>query len=812
MTIASQLTTLNTTKTNIKAAIEAKGVTVGAVPFADYPSKIAEISGGGTPIPSIDPWTQTYYDSVYSDALAKVAAKAWVRPTDWLAMPTVLATDEKFVGLLPVYNFDSNKIALVALGNYTVDWGDGVIENFNSNTTAEHTYTYSSISESTLSTKGYKQVLITVTPQSGQTLSEIRLNVIPAGLNSNYKPRWLDVVMAFNGGGNIVLGSALKSLERFRWIGTNTKASFSSFFSNCTNLQSVEVYTGDATNLDSMFSGCCSLVTIPQLNTSNVTNMNSFLYLCQSLITIPELDTSKVTDMSNMFGFCYNLITIPLLSMNQVTTNSSMFRDCTSLRTVPLFNTSSWTSFSYFFTGCFNLERVPLFNTSNVNNMGGMFSNCRSLKTIPQFDTSKVNNMGSMFNGCHSLITIPELNTPLLNNINAMFQDCYSLLEIPLFSTTLVSNISTTFNGCRNLTNFPLFDFQNVTTADSAFRNCFALQSVPNFNFIKATSMSFTFASCSSLKSVSLTNTNVCTSMSYMFDNCSSLETVTFSNTSALTNMTSMFSNCRALNSVSIASTAAVTNMNSLFSNCISLTEITFTNTSNVTDMASMFNGCTSLVSVSIPDTGKVTTMSSMFSNCKALSTVPSVLGSPTCNSLSYMFNECNSFTGNIRLITNATGMGQTFYNCFNINYVEFDLYHTTTMSFSQTFYQCYNIKKIKFNRINNGVMAPAATQAFFVCTSLNEIEGLQFSANDTTNTNNTFVSCFNLSKCPINQMRGSVSFSGCALGPTELVEIFNSLGTGTGKTITITGNWGAALLTTEQRAIATNKGWTITG
>lgn len=37
------------TKASIKAAIEAKGVTVGNVKFADYPSKISAISGGGTP-------------------------------------------------------------------------------------------------------------------------------------------------------------------------------------------------------------------------------------------------------------------------------------------------------------------------------------------------------------------------------------------------------------------------------------------------------------------------------------------------------------------------------------------------------------------------------------------------------------------------------------------------------------------------------------------------------------------------------------------------------------------------------------------
>lgn len=46
-TTAEKLTKLSQTKSAIKSAIEAKGVTVGDVKFADYPEKIGEIQGGG---------------------------------------------------------------------------------------------------------------------------------------------------------------------------------------------------------------------------------------------------------------------------------------------------------------------------------------------------------------------------------------------------------------------------------------------------------------------------------------------------------------------------------------------------------------------------------------------------------------------------------------------------------------------------------------------------------------------------------------------------------------------------------------------
>lgn len=49
MSISSELLTLNTTKQNIKTAINLKGVTVNDEPFADYPDKVRLIpSGGGT--------------------------------------------------------------------------------------------------------------------------------------------------------------------------------------------------------------------------------------------------------------------------------------------------------------------------------------------------------------------------------------------------------------------------------------------------------------------------------------------------------------------------------------------------------------------------------------------------------------------------------------------------------------------------------------------------------------------------------------------------------------------------------------------
>ena len=56
------------------------------------------------------------------------------------------------------------------------------------------------------------------------------------------------------------------------------------------------------------------------------------------------------------------------------------------------------------------------------------------------------------------------------------------------------------------------------------------------------------------------------------------------------------------------------------------------------------------------------------------------------------------------------------------------------------------------------------------------------------------------------------INISYTSLGQAALVQVFNDLPTVTSKTINITGASGAAALTAPERAIATGKGWTITG
>ena len=560
MTIADSLTLLASTKTAIAAAIENKGVTVGAIPFSQYPSKIAEISGGGgPPTPQPDPW---------------------VRPADWLPLPEITENDNMFVGLLAITNDEANYIALSAAGNYTVDWGDGTIENYNSNVTAQHYYDYNNTAlVGTECSRGYRQAVVKVTPQSGATFTGINLQLRHSAMPALiYNVQWLDLAMGGATLSDIRFAQSAASpssaiLIRIHWceqvkIVRMSRTTMSNMFFNCYGLQSVLLFdTAKVTSMSSMFYDCSSLQTVPLFNTANVTIMSSMFYGCSRLQTVPLFNTANVTSMSSMFFNCSSLQTVPLFNTAKVTTMSNMFFNCYSLQTVPLFDTANVTSMSSMFYDCSSLQTVPLFNTANVTNMSSMFYGCSRLQTVPLFNTANVTSMSSMFSGCYGLQSVPLFNTAKVTNMSNMFFNCYGLQSVPLFNTANVTNMSSMFYGCYGLQSVPLFDTAKVTSMSSMFYQCYGLQSVPLFNTANVTNMSYMFQNCYSLQSVPLFNTAKVTNMSYTFFNCYSLQSVSGLNTAGATTTSMydfMFTGCFSLASAPLVGTK----FNISYTNC----------------------------------------------------------------------------------------------------------------------------------------------------------------------------------------------------------------------------------------------------
>ena len=423
----------------------------------------------------------------------------WIRPANWLPLPSMTAGDQMFAGLLAVYPGDPALTGPTASGNfvafsvtgctYTVDWGNGTTQSYSAGATAQYNFDFGSISAATTITgveglSGYRQTVITAYPTvAGTTFSGINLSAkyFESGvffdnyLGTNWAPTWLDMRIAGSDISSFKFNTPFNNrIKQFEWVGNSGITNGVGLFSSAKKIKSFigTSWTSNIIDFANMFSSCTSLETIPLLNTANGTNF------------------------TNMFLSCSNLYTIPLLNTASGTYFSTMFRLCTSLEMIPLLNTSSGTSFNAMFSSCPNLQTIPLLDTSSGTNFAGMFTLCPNIQTIPLLDTSSGTDFSSMFNTCSSLETIPLLNTANGLTFHSMFANCSSLETIPLLDTSKGKNIQSMFQSCSSLQTIPLLDFRAVTTAGtSIFPNCSNLKQAAT-QWAAAPSVPLSFDGC----------------------------------------------------------------------------------------------------------------------------------------------------------------------------------------------------------------------------------------------------------------------------------------------------------------------------
>ena len=204
--------------------------------------------------------------------------------------------------------------------------------------------------------------------------------------------------------------------------------------------------------------------------------------------------------------------------------------------------------------------------------------------------------------------------------------------------------------------------------------------------------------------------------------------------------------------------TANVTDMSYMFYNCSRLTTIPQFDTSKVTSMNSMFYFCSRLTTVPQFDTSNVTSMASMFYNCSRLTTIPQ-FDTSNVTSMQEMFSNCSNLTIVPQLDTSkVTSMYSMFSSCSSLTTVpQFDTSKVTSMN-----------------------------SMFSYCSSLEQIHMININAN--------------------LDIHSSTKFTREAL-----LEIIGNLKAQTSGTKTLTmGATNLAKLTDEDKAIATNKGWTL--
>jgi len=383
---------------------------------------------------------------------AGTTSTAWTRPTDWLTMPTPGA--QEVIGLMAVYNDDSNYVAIQCTGAYTVDWGDGTTTNYASNAIASYQHTFASLSAGTTTSKGFRQALVRITPQSGQNLTLVSFGVQNATLAKNgFGVGWLEFdirtpncLPSFGGSGAIVRYARLEKIT----IRQMSTASLANLFNNLYSLKTVYIEpteTNGSTAANNMFLNCYSLEEVNLFDTSTITNISTMFQNCYNLQSVPNFVFSASTNVANIFNNCYSLTTVPAFTMG--TDCTQMFVGCNSLVTVGLMTTTNVTSFSNMFQNCLSLETIPLINTAAGTNFTSMFAGCNSLLEIPLLNTISATNMTGMFNGAQSLMYVPALNTANVTTLSSTFNNCLNLRELPALSLP-VCTVFTSWLGANS--------------------------------------------------------------------------------------------------------------------------------------------------------------------------------------------------------------------------------------------------------------------------------------------------------------------------------------------------------------------------
>jgi surface protein len=242
-------------------------------------------------------------------------------------------------------------------GNFSVDWGDGVIEH---NQTKDLTHTYSS--------GGVYTVKIT------------------GDFSRIY----------FQGDENKDKIIAVENWGDIKWTTMNHA------FYECTNLNITATdkpNLSNVTNMSGMFFKNISLnQDIGGWDTSNVTDMSGMFQDAESFNQdIGKWDTSNVTDMSNMFSGAANFDqNIGGWDTRKVTHMDGMFYDAVSFnQDIGGWDTSNVLYMKFMFTNAISFNQdISRWKTGKVTTMYSMLNNARAFTNhdLSKWDVSKVEN------------------------------------------------------------------------------------------------------------------------------------------------------------------------------------------------------------------------------------------------------------------------------------------------------------------------------------------------------------------------------------------------------------------------------------
>ena len=543
------------------------------------------------------------YDIDGVDIMSRHVVPPYVRPSDWISIPSINVGGGEEVSycLMQVFDTAHNYIAVTCEGDFTVDWGDGSTPvNYASGTQAENDIAYSGVSN--LSTRGYRQALVKITPQAGQNLTLVNYGVRHSSWGTNLiSSQILEIDQHLPNATTFKVyhtNQVHYYLEQFNWRGNHNVTSYSSLFRNGYRLQSVVAlpFTNSSLNCYRVFYNARLLRIFPTINITSCTNAAEMFYGTGIEWVGDVTITGTVTSYTSLFRACSKLLGVESLTINTSTSAviNLLYHTCSTLRYVPLFvyngtNVSSMhesnnllqyippydfpniTTLSSFAKSCFQLRKPCKFassgTTANVTSLYRAYQSCESMLTAMrsgEHDFSLVTTARECYSGCISMKFSHNIDLPICTNFTS-FQASARFEEIDVFDTSSGQDFNYFVSGSV-LKTFPLFDtssatsffafFQsnyflesvadldtsNVTTFQQTFYQCYALCQLPNWDFSSATNF-YRFGYSSRISRFNITPTTAPTNLKEVFRSAFFLQQIDNFDWSAVTDTTNGFVN-----------------------------------------------------------------------------------------------------------------------------------------------------------------------------------------------------------------------------------------------------------------------------
>ena len=432
----------------------------------------------------------------------------------------------------------NESITIPARGTYTIDWGDGTVEE---NVRGSQSHTYDSAGRHTVRiSDGITGFRLDTSHDAHKLVS----------INQWGTAQWASMRAAFQGASSMGYNAA-----------------------DAPDLSRV-------TDASSMFRGASSFNgDLSSWNVSSVTNMADMFRDAASFNKpLSSWDVSSVTDMSRMFlgASSFNK---PLSSWNvsSVTSMPRMFNDASSFNG----DISGW-------------------DVSSVAKMNGMFSGASSFnQPLDSWDTSSVTNIRAMFWGAHSFNQpLDSWNTSSVTDMRSVFTDARSFNQpLDSWDVSSVTSLEEVFLHAHSF-NQPLnsWDVSSVTSLSSTFLNAHSFnQPLDSWDVSSVTNMLKTFRDAHSFnQNISSWDVSSVTSLfSTFYDARSFNQPLDSWDVSSVTRMDYTFHNAHSFNQpLDSWDVSSVTHMILMFNGASSFNQpLDSWDVSSVTRMGGMFGG-----------------------------------------------------------------------------------------------------------------------------------------------------------------------------------------------------------------------------